>query len=237
MPPRIPRGRLVGLPLACVGALAVLGCAARRPPSATLATADTAVREAVESDAAQHAPLELRLAREKLERATRAAEEEVGGAAGRAPDAAGGRRDGVTMKETRAMSRNTTRVTVGSLFGLAVLYALVACGRPRPDAALEHQRRVEIARAVAREKVAEQESERLAREREEVLLGARTGEARRAREQASQLADELAALRARETERGLEVALSDVNFDFNRAALHPLATRDLRRLVQYLKAN
>jgi hypothetical protein len=66
----------VVLSLACAGGAVLLGCAARQPPTAKLATADTAVREAIESEAAQYAPLELRLAREKLERARRAGEEE-----------------------------------------------------------------------------------------------------------------------------------------------------------------
>jgi hypothetical protein len=52
------------------------GCAARRAPTAKVSTADVAVREAEEVDAAEHAPLELRLAREKLEKARRAMDDD-----------------------------------------------------------------------------------------------------------------------------------------------------------------
>jgi outer membrane protein OmpA-like peptidoglycan-associated protein len=186
------------------------------------------------------------------------------------------------------MTRIPTRTVAIPLLGV-VLTAGVACGPPRPNAALEQaraayreanqepsvtenapvalheasqalqraergwqdddddetvthlaylaQNRIELARAVAREKGADQEAERLAREREQAVVGARTGEAARARAHASRLEQELAALQARETERGLEVTLSDVNFDFNRAELRPRAEKDLRRLVDYLKAS
>lgn len=72
----IRRGGRVAVALAAAGALTVLGCAARRPPTAKLATADNAVRQATEGEAAQYAPLELRLAREKLDKAKKANEDE-----------------------------------------------------------------------------------------------------------------------------------------------------------------
>jgi hypothetical protein len=57
-------------------ALALLGCAATKPPTAKLSTAEVAVKKAEESDAGQHAPLELRVAREKLDKARRAMDDE-----------------------------------------------------------------------------------------------------------------------------------------------------------------
>jgi hypothetical protein len=65
----------VGASLVC-GAALFAACAGRRPPTAKVSTADVAIREAEEVDAAQHAPLELRLAREKLEKARRAMDDE-----------------------------------------------------------------------------------------------------------------------------------------------------------------
>jgi hypothetical protein len=53
-------------------ALAVGGCAATRPPTAKVSNAEVAVKRAEEGDAGQHAPLELRVAREKLDKARRA---------------------------------------------------------------------------------------------------------------------------------------------------------------------
>jgi hypothetical protein len=58
----------IGVPLAC-GILGVSGCSATRPPTETFAKADVAVHQAEASKAPQYAPLELRLAREKLEKA------------------------------------------------------------------------------------------------------------------------------------------------------------------------
>lgn len=60
--------RWIGVPLVC-GVLGVSGCSSARPPTETMARAELAIREATENDASQAAPLELRLAREKLDKA------------------------------------------------------------------------------------------------------------------------------------------------------------------------
>jgi hypothetical protein len=58
--------------------LAVLSqaCSARRPPDAQLSTADLAIREASDLTASEHAPLDLRLAREKLDKARAAVDDD-----------------------------------------------------------------------------------------------------------------------------------------------------------------
>lgn len=56
--------------------LFLAGCATATPPTDALATAGTAVNRALDAKAAQHAPLELRLATEKLDRAQSALNEE-----------------------------------------------------------------------------------------------------------------------------------------------------------------
>jgi OmpA-OmpF porin, OOP family len=113
------------------------------------------------------------------------------------------------------------------------------------------ERKVEIARATAEQKMAEVEVQRLGEERERVLLESRSREARQAQQQAqvatqqaqiataraTQLEQELKALQAKETERGLELTLGDVLFEVNKADLKPGAMRNLYQLVEFLKQN
>jgi len=121
------------------------------------------------------------------------------------------------------------------------------------------ERRVEIARATATKKMAENESAQLGSERERVLLEARTREAERAQREAeraqreadraykevrvvtttqdTQLEQQLGALQAntRKTERGLVITLSDVLFASGQATLAPGAMHRLQTLVTVLK--
>jgi len=169
------------------------------------------------------------------------------------------------------------------------------------------EQRIAIARKAAQEKIAQDEAQRLAQERDRVVLEARTREAERARQQAEasarqaeearrlaqtraleaqqaqlgeqarvreaelarlesekrareaeaarQQADQerqkaearaerirvleqqLTEFKARETERGLELTLSGVLFEFDKASLKPGALHGLAPLVEFLKAN
>jgi OmpA-OmpF porin, OOP family len=106
------------------------------------------------------------------------------------------------------------------------------------------ERRVEIARAAADQKLAEAEVQKLGEERERVLLESRSREARQAQQQAevataraTRLEQELKALQAKETERGLELTLGDVLFEVNKADLKPGAMRNLYQLVEFLRQN
>jgi len=106
------------------------------------------------------------------------------------------------------------------------------------------ERKVDIARAAAEQKMAEAEVQRLGEERERMLLDSRSREARQAQQQAqvataraTQLEQELKALQAKETERGIELTLGDVLFEVNRADLKPGAMRNLYQLVEFLKQN
>jgi len=107
-----------------------------------------------------------------------------------------------------------------------------------------------IALAVARQKAAEAEAERLREERDRVRLSARTYEAELARERAEQarldaqsasarallLEQQLAVLQARDTERGLVMTLQEgVLFEYDRAELKPGAMRNLSPLIAFLK--
>lgn len=99
------------------------------------------------------------------------------------------------------------------------------------------EKRVEIARAAAAQKTAETKTSELDANRGEVLVQARTAEAMAANARARQLEAELEQMKAKETERGLVVTLSDVLFEFNRADLKPGAMRDLDKLVDFLQEN
>jgi len=80
------------------------------------------------------------------------------------------------------------------------------------------QRKVEIARALAETRKAESEAQQLLDEREKLRLQ-----------------QELAALKATQTERGLMVTLGDVLFEYDRADLRPGAQQRLFQLVNTLK--
>lgn len=99
------------------------------------------------------------------------------------------------------------------------------------------EKRVEIARAASEQKKAETKTSELDANRDQVLVQARTAEATAANARARQLESELEQMKAKETERGLVVTLSDVLFEFNRADLKPGAMRDLGKLVEFLQQN
>jgi outer membrane protein OmpA-like peptidoglycan-associated protein len=104
--------------------------------------------------------------------------------------------------------------------------------------------------AVAREKAAEDETQRLRAQREDIRVNARTREAELARTQAEVATDravaattraqvleqELAALKAKDTERGLVMTLQeDVLFEYDKADLKPGAMRSLEPLMTFLR--
>jgi OOP family OmpA-OmpF porin len=106
------------------------------------------------------------------------------------------------------------------------------------------ERKVGIARATAEQKLAEAEIQRLAEERDRVLIETRAREAQQAQQQAqaataraTQLEQQLRELQAKETERGLELTLGDVLFEVNRADLKPGAMRNLYQLAEFLRQN
>jgi len=104
------------------------------------------------------------------------------------------------------------------------------------------QRRVEVAHAESDRKTAERVAEKQLKERDEIVLEARTRETQAALANAAEadavaaaLAQELAALEAKQTERGLVLTLGDVLFDYDRASLKSGAQQNLYRLVTFLK--
>jgi OmpA-OmpF porin, OOP family len=114
-------------------------------------------------------------------------------------------------------------------------------------------RKIEIARAEAQRNVAEadahdlrQQAQQLAevraREADQAKLARVQAEQARQKEQEAlartkQLEQRLADLKARQTDRGLELTLSDVLFEFDKANLTPGALRSLAPLVTFLREN
>jgi OOP family OmpA-OmpF porin len=131
------------------------------------------------------------------------------------------------------------------------------------DPRVEHyaylaQTRVEIARELANQRMADEEAVALSRERDQTLIEARARQvdlaridAERARQReeearamaateaqrAAELEQQLAELEAKKTERGMVITLGDVLFDFNRAELRSGAQQNLYRLVTFLREN
>jgi OOP family OmpA-OmpF porin len=105
------------------------------------------------------------------------------------------------------------------------------------------EQKANIAVVTAQQKIVETEEQQLVTERDQLLLSARTLEADRARQQAeaaaaraSRAEQELAALKAKETERGLMMTLQDdVLFEYDKADLKPGAMRNLSPLVTFLR--
>jgi outer membrane protein OmpA-like peptidoglycan-associated protein len=113
-------------------------------------------------------------------------------------------------------------------------------------------RKVEIARARAQTRYAEDQRARLSEERASTRLDARTREADQARDsadaaraqaaattaaaslEAAELRRQIEALEARETERGLVLTLGDVLFETARSDLKAGATANLTKLANFL---
>ena len=107
------------------------------------------------------------------------------------------------------------------------------------EADVEHhayiaRKRVETARAEAERKISEAKAEQLLEKREQVVLEARTRQAEEATARAAVLAEELAALQAKKTDRGFVITLGDVLFEYDKANLKPGAQQNLYRLVTFL---
>lgn len=111
------------------------------------------------------------------------------------------------------------------------------------------QRKIATARALAEARQAEQEREALVAQRERAQLDARTREAAEARMEADAaraaaaearnravtLQQEIEAMNARQTDRGLVLTLGDVLFETGNAELKPGVVMDLDRLAAFLQ--
>ena len=120
-------------------------------------------------------------------------------------------------------------------------------GKPLPT--VDHlaylaERHAEAGEARVRSAAAQQELARANDRRNQILLASREQEAaakaretQETKQQLSQAQQELADLKAKQTQRGPVVTLSDVLFDTGAATLKPGADLSLDRLASYLKAH
>lgn len=121
--------------------------------------------------------------------------------------------------------------------------AVVLAEQPLPneDAALGRHRvymadyKVEIAKAKATTKYAEEQREQLIYNRDQIRLMARTREADAAHGKAEELQRQIDELKAKETERGLVLTLGDVLFASGSADIQAGANETLNKLVNFLK--
>jgi outer membrane protein OmpA-like peptidoglycan-associated protein len=125
--------------------------------------------------------------------------------------------------------------------------AETAMQQGKPMTTVDHfaylaQRHAEAGEARVRALSAQQEVARAQQQRNEILLASREHEAQanarqaqQTKEQLAQAQQQLAELKAKQTERGPVVTLSDVLFDTGAATLKPGANLQLDRLAGYLK--
>jgi uncharacterized protein DUF4398 len=111
--------RVAWFGLSVLGTAALLaGCAGEPRPTAKMATADVNFRKAEEDQAAQYAPLEMRLAREKLEAARKAIDDDQYAKARRLSEEASADAELAAAKARAERARHDTdemRRTVGTI--------------------------------------------------------------------------------------------------------------------------
>ncbi|MGQ7847498.1 OmpA family protein [Granulosicoccus sp. 3-233] len=95
--------------------------------------------------------------------------------------------------------------------------------------------RVRIAQLIAKSNETDRELEDMALERRSLTLDLREAELLKARQEASELQRQMAALQAEKTERGMVLTLGDVLFDINEATLAPGASRNIGKIASFMR--
>jgi outer membrane protein OmpA-like peptidoglycan-associated protein len=96
------------------------------------------------------------------------------------------------------------------------------------------KQQVDIAREVAKRKMAERRISAASAERDKLLIAQRTAEADKAQARARLLENELRELAARETERGTVVTLGKLMFNVNSAQINAGGMHKLRKVAEVL---
>lgn len=96
------------------------------------------------------------------------------------------------------------------------------------------KRHAEIAYEMGERARLQQEIDSAEQRREQLVLQMRTGEAQSAQMESERLREQLAALQAEKTDRGMVLTLGDVLFDVNKADLKMSAERTIQRLAGFL---
>lgn len=100
--------------------------------------------------------------------------------------------------------------------------------------ALVSIKNTEIAEARHRLNQIERETEQAKEKRQQILMANKTQELRDAKMEAMQLASQIDALKAQQTERGIIMTLENIVFAFNSATLQPGGEMTVRRIARYL---
>lgn len=214
---------------ALLTSLLVGACATSRPPPAALLEARATLHNA-ELDAAvlTYAPLELKKATTSLSRANQLQDK------------------GEPVAEINsaahiANQQAKTAMAIAKAKGndVAIASAEVDRERVRGDMLAGQAQRAQAAAQSARTQssVAQQQAANAEQRASGALAQAVTARASAAlaRSEADQLAQQLAALQATQTERGMLVTLGDVLFEFNRSEVKPGAQVSLRKLADFLQ--
>ncbi len=99
------------------------------------------------------------------------------------------------------------------------------------------ERHAQVGQARVQEAVAKQQVASASEDRGRALLEARSREANNAKEQLAAAQAALAALQAKQTDRGMVVTMGDVLFDTGSANLKPGAMQTLDRLAAYMQSS
>ncbi len=202
----------------------LLGACASTPPTppATLMDARQAVLSA-EADpmVRTHAPLELKTAADSLGRANAMLAK---GDTGPELDSA--------AYVANSQARRAVAVALAKSNDAAVVGSEAERERARAD-----QRTQELARARNQTGIAQRNAAAAEQVSERAVAAAVTAQAATAQAQSQLQAGqaELAALQAKQTERGMLVTLGDVLFELNRAEVKPAAQQSLRKLTEFLQ--
>ncbi|WP_166267021.1 OmpA family protein [Marinobacter caseinilyticus] len=96
-------------------------------------------------------------------------------------------------------------------------------------------RHAEIAQQQGTRAELEEEIDSAEERRKQLMLQMKTSEAERARLEAEALREQMAALQAEKTERGMVLTLGDVLFDLNKADLKASGERTVARLAEFMQ--
>lgn len=234
---RLGRQRLILVPIAAAAAL--LGACASAPTSNPALDEARALynRAASDADAARSAPLELRRAQEALQQAE-ASLSARGDLATVEHQAYLARQRAATALQQAEIARADQAVAAARAERERIVMAA------RQTEARQAMSQAEIARTEAQQaqqeaqaarsqaEQAQMQAEKARREAEAQLAAAEAAKAK-----AAKLQEEMTALKAQQTERGMVLTLGDVLFDTGRAELKPGAFDTLDRLASFMRDN
>jgi outer membrane protein OmpA-like peptidoglycan-associated protein len=209
---------------AVLSSLILGACATSQPPPTALVEARSTLRQA-ELDPAvlTHAPLELKKATDSLNRANQLLDNDEPVDEIRSAAHVANQQAKTAMAIAQAKSND-----------VAIAGAEADRERARSEmlAAQAQRAQADTRTAQAQSSAAQQQTA----DAEARTLSAQAGAAD-ARQQAEQLQQQLAALQATQTERGMLVTLGDVLFETNRAEVKPGAQASLVKLADFLRQN